>query len=337
MGTPYATEAYPVGYVRNPPMIRSRRRDVPIHSHSMTESHPHIRIDVWRGQAVESVHTVAAVVVDDHGTVLEQWGQDVVTYWRSSAKPFQAWAWLDDGSVDRFGWGAPELAVMCASHVGTDEHAELVRRMLADMGLSEADLRCHPTRGARHECSGNHAGLLAASVHHGWPIDSYLDPGHPAERASLRAVAQAAGLPEEHVALGVDGCGILTFATPITATARAFARLETLAPRITAAMREHPVLVEGEGMLDTVLMQGFAGVTPKCGAEGLGCCALPDGRAVVVKVLDGNDRATDPALVTLVARLLGINDIPEAARRLWRPPVLNGLGDVVGEVVAVLP
>jgi L-asparaginase II len=299
--------------------------------------HPHIRIDVRRGQTVESAHNVAAVVVDPDGAVLERWGDEVVTFWRSSAKPFQAWAWVEDGTIDRFGWGAPELAVMCASHVGTDEHAGLVLRMLADIGLTEAHLRCDPSRGARHECSGNHVGLLAASVHNGWPVESYLERDHPAELASLRAVAGAAGLPAGDVALGVDGCGILTFATPISATALAFARLEDLAPRVTAAMREYPVLVEGEGWLDTVAMQAFPGVTSKCGAEGLGCAALPDGRGVVVKALDGNDRATDPALVALMTELLGLDEVPEAARHLWRPPVRNGLGDVVGELVPLLP
>jgi L-asparaginase II len=303
----------------------------------MDDRNPHIRIEVWRGETIESVHTVAAVVVDRDGDVLARWGDEVVTFWRSSAKPFQAWAWIADGTVDSFGWGAPELAVMCASHLGTDQHADLVRRMLGDAGLREADLRCHPTLGARHECSGNHAGLLAASVHNGWPVTEYLHPDHPAERASLRAVAEAAGLPDSQVAIGVDGCGILTFATPISATARAFARLETLAPRVAGAMRKHPVLVEGEGTLDTVLMETFPGVTSKCGAEGLGCAALPDGRGVVVKALDGNDRATDPALVALVAHLLGVGEMPAAARHLWRPPVHNGLGDVVGELVPVLP
>jgi L-asparaginase II len=303
----------------------------------MNDHHSHIRVEVWRGQTVESVHAVAAVVADRDGAVLERWGEEFVTFWRSAAKPYQAWAWVADGTVDGFGWGAPELAVICASHLGTDEHAGLVRRMLADAGLSESDLRCHPSLGARHECSGNHAGLLAASVHNGWPVAEYLRPDHPAERASLRAVAEAAGLPGSQIAIAVDGCGILTFATPISATARAFARLDTLTPRVAGAMREHPVLVEGDGALDTVLMKTFPGLTSKCGAEGLGCATLPDGRGVVVKALDGNDRATDPALVALVAHLLGVAEMPRAARHLWRPPVHNGLGDVVGELVPVLP
>jgi L-asparaginase II len=150
-------------------------------------------------------------------------------------------------------------------------------------------------------------------------------------------VAEAAGLPAADIAVGVDGCGILTFATPISAAARAFARFEGFAPRVAVAMREHPVLVEGEGWLDTVVMQAFPGVTSKCGAEGLGCAALPDGRGVVVKALDGNDRATDPSLVALVTELLDLDEVPEAARHLWRPPVRNGLGDIVGELVPHLP
>jgi L-asparaginase II len=102
-------------------------------------------------------------------------------------------------------------------------------------------------------------------------------------------------------------------------------------------MRAHPVLIEGEGELDTVVMQGFAGTVSKAGAEGLGCVALPGGGALAVKALDGADRAVSPALIALLVRQLGLADVPDVARRQSRPPVLNDAGSVVGELVATLP
>ncbi|MEE4274729.1 MAG: asparaginase [Thermoleophilia bacterium] len=300
--------------------------------------HPAIVIQAWRGAAVESLHRAVAAVAGPDGEIVERWGDPrFVTYWRSSAKPFQAQAWVADGTVAHFGWGAEELAIMSASHDGTDEHAALIRRMLADVGLDETALRAGGDLGVRHNCSGNHLGFLAASVRHGWDLATYQQSEHPAQVAALRAFAAAVGIAPDELTTAVDGCGVVAYATAVETMASAWALMPSLLPEIGAAMRAHPVLVEGEGLLDTVLMQTFAGATSKCGAEGLSCVSLPDGRGLAVKVLDGADRAVDPATVGLVARLLGLEDVPEPAAKLARPPVTNDAGTVVGELLAVFP
>lgn len=297
-----------------------------------------IVVDVRRGPVVESRHQLVAAVVDERGVETTRYGDPgFVTYWRSSAKPFQARPWVDDGTLAHFDWGEREIAIMSASHIGAEVHAGLVRRMLADIGLSESDLRCDAELKARHNCSGNHTGFLAASVFHDWDVTTYQHADHPAQRAGVASIAEAAGIRPEDIPRGVDGCGIVVTATPVTAIARAYARLATLAPRVAAAMRAHPVLVEGDGELDTVVMQGFPGTVSKAGAEGLGCVALPDGGAVAVKTLDGGDRAVGPALIALLVRHLGVAEVPDIVRRQARPPVLNDAGAVVGELVATLP
>lgn len=304
----------------------------------MTEQRPPIVVDVWRGPAVESRHHVIASIVDAAGVESVRYGDPgFVTYWRSSAKPFQARPWVDDGTIEHFGWDDREMAIMSASHVGADMHAELVRRMLADIGLSEPDLRCDAELKSRHNCSGNHTGFLAASVHHGWDVAGYQRPEHPAQRAAVASIAEAAGTAVEDILCGVDGCGIVVTATAVTTVAKAYARLDELAPRIAAAMRANPVLIEGEGELDTVVMQGFPGAVSKAGAEGLGCVALPGGGAVAVKALDGGDRAVGPTLIALLVRQLGFAAVPDVARLQARPPVTNDAGSIVGELVATLP
>ena len=42
-------------------------------------------------------------------------------------------------------------------------------------------------------CSGKHAGMLAACAANGWPTDSYLDPGHPLQLAIRATIAELAG------------------------------------------------------------------------------------------------------------------------------------------------
>ena len=298
-----------------------------------------IEVQVWRGPRVESRHLVVASVYDAAGRELERCGDpDLVTFWRSAAKPFQAQPWVNGGVAERYGWGEREIAIMCASHVGADEHAELVCAMLADLGLSEADLQCGDgPQGARYGCSGNHTGFLAGCRLHGWDTATYRAAGHPAQRAALAATADAAGCGVDDLALGVDGCGIVVCATPVTALARAYAGLAALAPRIAAAMRANPVLIEGAGEPDTETMLGFPGVISKAGAEGVGCASLPDGRGIAVKVLDGNDRATGPALVALLARCLGLAELPDRVAPVARPPVRNDHHEVVGEIRALLP
>jgi L-asparaginase II len=304
----------------------------------MTQQYDPITVDVWRGPSVESRHRLVASVVDERGVEVARYGDPgFSTYWRSSAKPFQARPWVDGGTVDHFGWGEEETAIMCASHVGAPVHADLVRRMLADVGLSEDDLKCDHDLKARHNCSGNHTGMLAACVHNGWDVATYQNADHPAQVAALEAIADATGITAAAMPCGVDGCGIVVCATPVTAMAIGYARLPRLAPRIAAAMLAHPLLIEGDGEEDTVIMQGFPGVISKGGAEGLCCATLPDGGGVAVKALDGGSRASGPALIALLVRQFGLPDVPEVAGRRGRPPVVNASGDVVGELVASLP
>jgi L-asparaginase II len=106
---------------------------------------------------------------------------------------------------------------------------------------------------------------------------------------------------------------------------------------IAGAMRANPTLIEGEGEPDTVIMQGFPGVVSKAGAEGVGCASLPDGRGIALKVLDGNDRATGPALAVLLAHCWDLADVPEPVAPVARPVVYNDHHDPVGRIVARLP
>ena len=300
--------------------------------------HPEIIVQARRGGTVESVHRACAALAGPDGEIVERWGDPgMVTFWRSSAKPLQAQAWLADGTVDHYGWGAEELAIMSASHEGLDFQADLVRRMLADAGLSEADLRCDAGLKARHNCSGNHTGFLAASARHGWDVASYQQPGHPSQQAAFAAFAAITGLEQATIPTGVDGCGIVCYATPVTVAATTFALLPELLPEIAAAMRAHPELVEGPGQIDTEVMRAIPGATSKCGAEGLCCISLPDGRGLAAKVVDGADRALEPAGLAALEAVLGPDVMTHALRAIARPPIKNDADDVVGELLAVVP
>ena len=318
----------------------------------MSSAVPLVR--VVRSGLVESVHAGHVAVCDADGRLLAALGDPFrVVFSRSSTKPLQAAVCLR-----RIGEELPQdlVAIMCASHNGEPEHVRAVRRLLRRGGVPASALRCppdlpslpvdarragRPTRIA-HNCSGKHAGMLFACARAGWDLASYLAPGHPLQREVLRAVRRGTGVARPVV--GVDGCGAPVHGLPLSAMATLFARLgrpDHLGPyaahaaNAVAAMRALPYLVAGRGRTDTLLMTQVRGVVSKVGAEALHCAAiLGEGIGVAVRIEDGGDRASGPALIHALAELgvLAEEDLERLAP-VARRPILGG-GRPVGEVVA---
>jgi L-asparaginase II len=149
-------------------------------------------------------------------------------------------------------------------------------------------------------------------------------------------------VPSSQIACGVDGCSVVTFALPLSAMARAFARLadaarryEQPAYRITSAMRTRPFLVGGTDRFDSVVMEETDGaVLLKVGAEGVHTVALTEQPvAFAIKVEDGAQRAQYPAVLRLLQHL-GVlpEELPPGLAPFARAPVHNTRGEVVGEV-----
>jgi len=285
----------------------------------------------------------------DGTRVLDLGDPDVPVFPRSSNKPLQAVGMLEAG-LDLDG---ELLALASASHSGEDFHLDGVRRVLASCGLSERDLQTPPdlpvdevekiryvANGGTPQplvmnCSGKHAAMLATCVTNDWPTDSYLAAEHPLQLALRATVERLTG--EKVAATGVDGCGAPLFALSLTGLARAFAAVAT-APegtpehRVAAAIRRHPQWLGGTRRDVTALIAGVPGLIAKDGAEGVYAAALPDGRAVALKIEDGSQRARPPVMAAAL-RALGV-DAPVLADQSTTP--LLGGGQQVGEVRAVV-
>jgi L-asparaginase II len=265
-----------------------------------------LRVAVRRGEIVECVHEVHAVAVRDGSVVAEAGDPALVASLRSSAKPLQALPLARAYENLR----EDEVAIAAASHFGTPEHVEVVRRLLAATGGSEDELDCglqdgRPPEPIFHNCSGKHAGMIAVCRANGWPVEGYRRPDHALQLALLGEVASAAELEAGEVATGLDGCGVVCFGITLEQAASAFSRLDQLdgGDRIAAAMRANPVLIGGEGATDTELMRTQPEWLAKAGAEGLMCAASSGGIGLAVKVADGNGRALRPALAAFGASL----------------------------------
>ena len=307
--------------------------------------------EVVRSGLVESRHHGRVVALGADGELVVAIG-DVheVTYGRSSNKPMQAVGMVELGLV----LPPDQLAVAVASHSGEAMHLERVRAILATHGLDEAaldntpDLPLDATTAAAvlrgggapsaltQNCSGKHAAMLATCVVNGWPTVGYRDPSHPLQRSLGATIERLAGEPVGHV--GVDGCGAPAHALSLIGLARATAAIARAHPgsaefTVADAMRRHPALVGGTSRDVTLLMQAMPGLLAKDGAEGVYVAAMPDGRAVALKIEDGGGRARAVVLVAAL-EMLDVN-IPDAARLAAATPVL-GHGHPVGEVRAVV-
>jgi L-asparaginase II len=305
-----------------------------------------------RSNCDESVHFGAVVGLSSTGGVAFAVGDpSTAIYPRSSTKPMQAVAMV------RAGLQLPPelLALVCASHDGTPRHLEAVRRILATVGLTEASLANTPglpldeaaaeavfrDGGGRTplqmNCSGKHSGMLVTSALNGWPIDaSYLEAGHPLQQAITAAVDDVAA--EHHSHVGVDGCGSPAHVISLLGLARAFRAIAmggagSAGDQVYQCMTKHPELVGGDGRDVTKFMRHVPGLMAKDGADGVFAAALPDGRAVALKIADGGNRARPPVMLAAL-RALGIDT--SVVEPLVVESIL-GHGHSVGEVRAIAP
>ncbi|KFK85684.1 asparaginase [Streptomyces sp. JS01] len=322
--------------------------DAPSAISSAPAAAPPVLAEVVRSGFTEGHHRGSLVLLAADGSVERAIGDPAAPVFpRSSNKPMQAAAILRAG-LDLAG---ERLALAAASHSGEPFHLDLARKMLAEHGLSPADLQTPPdlpldpveaetylAAGNVREritmnCSGKHAAMLAVCVRNGWDTATYLDPAHPLQQLVGQVVAEAAGEPVASV--GTDGCGAPLMAIGLTGLARAFRSFVLAEPgsaerRVADAMRAHPEYVAGTRRPDTWLMREVPGTLSKMGAEAVQAVALADGRALAFKIDDGSARALGPVLARAL-ELLGV-DAPVVAR-IGRSPLLGGAAEV-GEIRA---
>jgi L-asparaginase II len=281
-----------------------------------------------RGGHLESLHFGAIAVVSASGELLSWVGNaHLSTFLRSAAKPFQALPFVLAGGIEHFALSQKELALLCASHSGTDQHAAALADLQKKIGITESQLQCgvHPPYHAptaermkkagmqptpnRHNCSGKHTGMLAYAKLRGWALDSYLEPSHLMQQEILALSAELAELSVNQLALGTDGCSAPIWAAPLYNTALAYARLmdpaglpaaqQRACEQVREAMIAFPDMVAGPGRFDTGLMQAAGGrILSKGGAEGYQALGLRAGVlgtgspavGIALKISDGDAR-----------------------------------------------
>jgi L-asparaginase II len=213
-------------------------------------------------------------------------------------------------------------------------------------------------------CSGQHSVFLLLCRLNNWSTDDYWLNEHPAQVLYREAVAKAFGTTSSKLRLGIDGCGVATYAFPLRDIARAYAFLADPAavpasdPRaavagslalVRDAMLAHPDLVAGtRDRIDTSIMKALPGrIVSKGGMEALrGLAILPGPRArgqsaaasgMAIKVEDGDgfDRGTWAASVEALAQAGVLDGQPlRMLARYHRPIISDPHGRPAAEAVA---
>jgi len=313
---------------------------------------------VERGQETESVHQVHGVIVGlEPGREVRFGDPELLSYWRSAMKPFQALPIVADGAAARFDFEPPDIALCCASHHGTIMHVERVTMMLRRLGLEESALECGPhppfndiaanqlfcegrEPGRLHNnCSGKHTGMLALAAHRGWPLAGYAEPEHQVQVRIREELRDWLDVDPFGLTWAIDGCGVPTPLISLREMALGYARLVRSERQdvrsVVKAMTENPEYVSGPGALSTDVMKATDGrILAKEGAEGVFCVAgCREGWGAAVKVSDGNKRAVSPALVAMLGSV-GLIDAAEGEQLAahHHPAVKNTQGRIVGRM-----
>ena len=298
---------------------------------------------VTRGDLVESLHLGHLIVLNaDGSTYLSKGSPELPIYPRSAIKSLQAAAMLKAGlKVEE-----KELAIICASHSGSQSHIDLVTKMLTSRGISISELKNavdkplgekekiswgdKPPSQLAQNCSGKHAGMLIICQQNGWDMNTYLDLNHPLQIAIKNEIKELSG--EKVTATSVDGCGAPLFAISLIGLAKAISRLvkskEDLYQQIVSACMKYPELVAGEGRLTTRMMRAVPGLFIKEGAEGVQVCALSDGRVIAIKIIDGSWRPVAPIIMEIFKRW-GV-EMPDESVKIY------GGEQVIGLVVPII-
>lgn len=298
--------------------------------------------EAWRGGILESTHTGHAVICDETGQIVQSWGNPLaVIFPRSSCKMLQALPLIESGAADAAGLTPRQLALSCASHEGAELHTHAVSDWLADLGLSEGDLRCgshepydrternrlilsHEKPCQLHNnCSGKHAGFVTLNRHLKAGSE-YVEVDHPVQRAVKDAFEDTTG--ETSPGYGIDGCSAPNYATSVHGLARAMARFasaredggarQSAMHRLTRAMAAFPEMVAGEGRACTELMRAMDGrVAIKTGAEAVFVAIIPERKmGIALKITDGGTRGAEAAIAGLLVKL-GVLDAEHPATR----------------------
>jgi len=328
-------------------------------------SAPQVLVEYTRAGQLETVNRGWIAIAKSDGSLVASVGDpEKLVFPRSAMKPFQAIAMVESGAPEQFGYGAPELSVSCASHNGEERHRQVVAGMLEAAGQPiSAMLNGADPEGAAgvridrpvtddnqlaQNCSGKHAGMVAACTARGLPVAGYDDFDHPHQVEIKRIVSQFWDVSPDDLVPGRDNCTLPVYGAPIRQVATGWARIanpehapeehRSAITRLGDAMGREPFLVAGTNRLNTILMETTGGrILAKDGAEGVLCIAIRDqGLGIAFKIEDGAYRSHGVIMHRLLRELGALSDDEDARlSEIYKTALYSNRHQHVGDMQAV--
>ncbi|MBL1419184.1 MAG: asparaginase [Alphaproteobacteria bacterium] len=323
-----------------------------------------ILVDVLRADHIESVHRGAVYVVDDGGQELLSIGDvDKLVFPRSAIKIMQALPLAESGAIEALRLNDKQLSLICSSHNGEVRHTRMAQSILAGSGLDVSDLQCgshaplyreaadelvrtgENACALHNNCSGKHSGMLAFAKHAGFETKDYIELEHPVQREVLKVMAELTEFDLTTAPCGFDGCSLPTWAAPLTAWAKAFAKISrgtglgdvrgAAVAKLRGAVMAEPFYVAGSERYCTDIMSQLS--TPifvKTGAEGVFCVSLPEhGIGIALKCEDGMSRGAEMMLSATLNKLGVLKPGDDAVMKKFTSQILkNCNGYEVAEI-----
>ena len=277
-----------------------------------------ILVEVERGGVLESFHRGSICIVNEINEVVYSLGNiEQVCYPRSAMKLIQVIPLLENGGKEKFDFTLEEIALMCGSHNAEKEHIRVLNQILDKINCTYGDLQCgaqYPSfkpesdefirlqikPGQEHNnCSGKHAGMLAACKLLGFDTKDYIHPNHPLQKMILNAVADFYEYPASQMVCALDGCSAPIYSIPVKNQAIAYKNLcgnaafnekrNEACKTIIEAVSGYPYMVAGTKRYCTDMMKITAPkVIGKTGAEGVFCMSFTEKKwGVCIKIDDG--------------------------------------------------
>ena len=322
----------------------------------MTDKKNPLKVEVTRGNKVESFHLVDAIVMNSNKEILECYGEAYQEiYPRSAIKLLQALMLVESGAYSGLELSLAHLALACSSHYADQVHTDVIHQWLSYMDLTFENLRCGPQMPSResvrnsliknglaahrghNNCSGKHAGILSVCKYKNYDLLSYDQINHPAQQELLQILSRVYEYDLSNSDFGIDGCGIPTIPVPLYHLNLGHINLLTrpAGKLILEAIVKYPELISGENNFCTEINRQTKGrVFAKTGAEGVYIAFSPTHNIFIsLKVRDGGTRASQFAIASLLKQFDCIDQkAEEALEKFLKPTIKNWEGKNVGAI-----
>ena len=303
---------------------------------------PKLLLKITRGNNIETLHNGWICVLDRNKRVIYKKGNiNDYNFLRSTAKPIQAIPLIENNiKVTQ-----KELAIICASHSGSERHISILKGLLKKFNLSLSDLQCgiykpldekvlHPNV-LHNNCSGKHIGMLSVCKRNNWNLRNYLNQNHPLQRSLLNKIKDLS--ETNKISIAIDGCSAPTFSLPILNIGKIFSNFtrDKKYSKIITAMKSNPYLIGGEEKIDSEIIKASNGkLISKVGADGVIIVAY-DGNCAVVKIADGSQKVRSIVILRLLLKLGWLEEIQiknSPLEKMSDLKVKNVAGKIVGEI-----